>query len=129
MAFANECMLDHTKPVIYGFPPYRNAALYGNAVYAPAQSLIHCMRAILNQRGHVFAIERSRLNSEMRKEMDAESLKIKDKATGEVWWQSINLIVELCLSPEVSETLGACRCTVHKMHASIVSLDLTRRHA
>jgi hypothetical protein len=34
----------------------------------------------------VFEMERSRLNAGMRREMEAEAMKVKDRATGEVRW-------------------------------------------
>eukprot|EP00873_Tetraselmis_striata_P035514 jgi/Tetstr1/455778/TSEL_042575.t1 len=43
------------------------------------------LAASLDEAGRqVFALERARLSSDMRREMEAEALKVKDKATGEV---------------------------------------------
>eukprot|EP00192_Tetraselmis_astigmatica_P009749 CAMPEP_0117658316 /NCGR_PEP_ID=MMETSP0804-20121206/5800_1 /TAXON_ID=1074897 /ORGANISM="Tetraselmis astigmatica, Strain CCMP880" /LENGTH=887 /DNA_ID=CAMNT_0005464831 /DNA_START=202 /DNA_END=2862 /DNA_ORIENTATION=- len=58
------------------------------------------LEAKMDKLGHqVFALERSRLNSEMRREMDAESLKLKDKSTGQI----IKLTRKRQLDPEEVE--------------------------
>lgn len=75
----------------------------------------------------VLDMERSRLNSEMRREMDAEAMKLKNKLTGEVWPMTARSYPFAAFHPPGFPLPGPCQsCLPPSLAAQALALQVKK---